>query len=412
MRLLWLTPELPDLEGAGGGVRAHHLITRLAERGTQVTLVAPAHREQAARAARSIGGAADLQLVSRPQGHVHEALRAAAARPALLGDLVSLPWLGWQAEVFWTAMAARVRAVLASGRFDAVVVEHDFAMAWANRVPASLPAGLMLHNTTWQMLAEQAAAADGVRRAAATAEAARFRRHVRRHASRYGWACAVSADDAAEASARLGRSVAVVPNGADTARLAAVPAGPGTCGSLFFAGTLSYPPNAEAAEWIVREALGPIQAACPAAHLTIAGRGAPPSVLALASVPGVEVAGWVPDIAAALADAAVVVVPLQSGGGTKLKVLEALAAGRPVVTTSVGAAGIDVVSGEHLLVADGVAAFAEAVAGLLADPEAAGRLGARGRAFAAAHFDWRAIGDRLHDELSSWLSRAGPCTSA
>lgn len=410
MRLLWLTPEVPDPGGAGGSIRAFHLIRRLAARGAAITVVAPAHQAQAQRAATLEAGGVELRLVPRPASRVREALRALARRPGLAPRLAADPWLVWQAEAFWTAIEPAVRAALRDGRPDAVVVEHDFAAAWAGRASPDLPAGLLLHNAWWEVLAGRARAARGLQSLGWRAEAWRFRRHVRRTAGRYAWACAVSGKDREAAVRMLGLPVAVVPNGADVGRLAAVPAGPGRPDRLLFSGTLSYPPNAEAAIWLVEAVLPLLRRTRPKVTLTVAGRGAPPAVDALAAVSGVRVAGWVPDLAEAYAEAAVVVAPLRSGGGTKLKVVEAMAAGRPLVTTSVGAEGLDVVSGQHLLVADDAAEFAEAVAGLLADPGRAGRIGAAGRRLAAERYDWAALGDRLHDELTVWLGDG--CTSA
>ena len=115
------------------------------------------------------------------------------------------------------------------------------------------------------------------------------------------------------------------------------------------------------------------------------------------------VTGWVDELAPELARAAVVVAPLLSGGGTKLKVLEALAAGRPVAATTVGAEGIEVGDGEHLLVADGVEAFVAAVDRLLADRDLAGRLGAAGRLQMGERYSWDSLAATLDGSLSDWL---------
>jgi glycosyltransferase involved in cell wall biosynthesis len=115
----------------------------------------------------------------------------------------------------------------------------------------------------------------------------------------------------------------------------------------------------------------------------------------------VELAGEVPSVAACFASASAVIAPLLSGGGTKLKVLDAFAAGRAVVATSIGAAGIDAADGEHLLVADGATAFADACVRTLTDADLRESLARNGRALAEAEYDWRALGDRLAAALDA-----------
>jgi glycosyltransferase involved in cell wall biosynthesis len=118
----------------------------------------------------------------------------------------------------------------------------------------------------------------------------------------------------------------------------------------------------------------------------------------------------VADVRHYLARAAAVVTPLRVGSGTRLKVLEALAMAKPVVSTSVGCEGIDVVDGQHLLVADTPAAFAEAVLRVLADSDLARRLGSAGRELVQDRYSWRSSAEALcalYDELGERSSLAG-----
>ena len=145
-------------------------------------------------------------------------------------------------------------------------------------------------------------------------------------------------------------------------------------------GTLSYPPNAAGAAWLCGEVLPRL----PGVRARLVGRAPPPAVRALAG-PLVEVAADVPDVAPWYARSAVAVVPLHAGGGTRIKLLEALAHGVPVVATPVGAEGLSVDARRGVLIAADPADFARACATLLADPARAARLGAAGRAWVRRH---------------------------
>lgn len=387
MRLLWLTPEAPEPAGTGGAIRSFHQLSGLARRGVELVVVAPAHAEQARGASALAEDGVELRLVSRPPSQIAEGLRAVARDPGLLPASVREPWLAWQARAFWTRLAPVVAGV---GSVDGAVIEHDFAIAWARSLTATLPVGLVFHNAYWTYYEGRGA----------RLEARRFRAHVARHAGRlsHGWAVSAS-DRAAIAAVAPALPVDVVPNGVETARLARVDGEPEP-GRLLFTGTLDYAPNAEAVRWFATEVLPRVRARRADARLTVVGRNPPADLRAL----DVEVTGWVEDLAPYQRAAAVVVAPLRSGGGTKLKVLEALAAGRPLVATTVGAEGIEVEDGRHLLVRDDPAGFADAVVELLDDRARASALAAAGREAVAARYDWDVLADEMHASLVRWLS--------
>ncbi len=188
----------------------------------------------------------------------------------------------------------------------------------------------------------------------------------------------------------------VVPNGARGADLA----GPRTAASpsrLIYAGAVTYAPNLEAVTWFLTEVLPRVHAVRPDVEFWVTGDTAGVALDRWIGQRGVRFTGRLPDVAAAVREAAVAVVPLRTGGGTRLKILEALALGTPVVSTRKGAEGLAVTDGEHLLLADEPAAFAEAVLRVLAEPERAARLSAAGRALIATRYTWDAIGSQLLD---------------
>ena len=145
------------------------------------------------------------------------------------------------------------------------------------------------------------------------------------------------------------------------------------------------------------------------------GRHPAREVAALAEQdPTVRVTGEVPDMAPYFLDASIVIAPLRSGGGTRLKILDAFAAARAVVATTVGAEGLDVVDGTHLLIADDPSSFAKATIQLLGDAALRQRLAAGGRRLAEDRYDWQVLGARLAESLrfATADGRAGVRTKA
>jgi polysaccharide biosynthesis protein PslH len=397
VRLLWLTPEVPEPAGSGGAIRAFHQLRGLAERGVDLTVVAPAYEPQARRAREAFASAVRLELAPRPASQPREGLGAVLADRALALAAVTDPWLGWQARVFWREIRGRVERELARHPPDAVIVEHEFALRWASELPPSPRIGGVFQNTYWTVYERRSTAFSDL-------EARRLRRYVARHVGRLSHAWTVSDVDRAELG-RLapGLLVDVVPNGVDVRRFAP-PDAPGEPDRLLFSGTLDYPPNAEGIAWFADEVLPRLRVRRPGVRLTVVGRNPPRRVRALDADPAIDVTGWVDDLAPYQRAAAVAVAPLRSGSGTKLKVLEALAVGRPLVATSVAAEGIDVVDGVHLLVRDDPPAFAEAVADLLEDRDRAERLAIAGRRLVVDRYDWNVLADLMHRSLERWLA--------
>ena len=398
MRVLWLTPELPFAPGGtGGSTRQFQLIRALIERGHDVDVVSPVHPSQEAGAALLRATGATLYGVGRPPSRVRETLAALARRPGLALDALRMPVVAWQVEVFRGALWPQVLAAL-ERRPDVIVVEHDWAARWIERLPAGVPCALTLENLSWRYYESRAAAAGGVAAAALRLEARRFAAFDRRWLARYAALVTMSPDDAATVRDVLALESTVVPNGVDTAALTASPL-PGEP-TVLFAGTFAYPPNAEALEWLLSEIWPRVLARRADARLLVVGRDVPPRLEALAG-DSVTVAGWVPEMQPWFDRARAVLVPMRSGGGTRLKVLDGLASGRPLVSTTKGAEGVAIVPGEHALLEDTADGFAEAVVRTLSDDELAGRLGAAGRVLAEQVYDWRAIGGRYADTLEA-----------
>jgi glycosyltransferase involved in cell wall biosynthesis len=194
--------------------------------------------------------------------------------------------------------------------------------------------------------------------------------------------------------------VAVVPTGVDTAYFAPVPSAERPA-HLVFTGSMDWLPNEDGVLFFAREILPRIRQRIPDVTVSIVGRDPTPAVVRLAAGRGIEVTGRVEDVRPYMAAGAVYVVPLRVGGGTRLKIFEAMSMGRPVVSTTVGAEGLPVRHGEHVLIADEPQAFADRVVQLLGDAAARHQLGQRARDLVVARYDWSAAALDLERALAA-----------
>jgi glycosyltransferase involved in cell wall biosynthesis len=295
-----------------------------------------------------------------------------------------------------------VEAFLAHQRADPpafVEAEHTMSAYYVRDHPAPRWA-LSTHNVDSAMLRDVASTEHGLARLRQLARAAAMAAAERRAAPRADAVLCVSDADAAHFE-RLGGRAVVVPNGIDDELLDAPVSDPSGSEVLFF-GQLSYTPNAVGLRRFLADSWPRLLAQRPEARLRVVGTGAPDDLAAaVRAAPRTRYVGFVEDIRAELERAALVAVPVWQGGGTRLKVLEALAAGRPVVSTALGAAGIGFRDREHGLLADDPRALADAAATVLGDPALAASLAAGGRRL-AARFRWSlttAPAERLY---ASW----------
>jgi len=198
--------------------------------------------------------------------------------------------------------------------------------------------------------------------------------------------------------------VTAVPNGVDVEyfRPDSAPVEPGT---LVFNGVLDYRPNIDGVNFLVDDVLPLVRKHRPDVRLTVVGRGSDADVKALRRR-GVDATGEVPDVRPYLQGAEVVVVPIRMGSGTRLKVVEGLAMGRPVVSTTLGCEGVNVRDGEHLLIGDTAAAFAMQIVHLFEHPEVGEALGRAGRQLTEREYSWDYAGERL-EQVYQQLSLPG-----
>jgi len=170
-----------------------------------------------------------------------------------------------------------------------------------------------------------------------------------------------------------------------------------------FTGAMDWLPNVDGARFFASQVLPRLRQRVPRVRMLVVGRGPSLSLERELAGTGVELTGAVDDVRPYLARAGLVVVPLRIGGGTRLKILEAWAMGRPVLSTTIGAEGLPARDGDGIAIADDPEAFAARAAELLGDPTMGTRLGRRGREIAEVHFAWEAVGAAL---LRAWEDTA------
>jgi len=168
---------------------------------------------------------------------------------------------------------------------------------------------------------------------------------------------------------------------------------------LAFVGSMDWMPNEDAVLFFCREVLPRVRQSEPDVTLSIVGRAPTPAVKRLAQEAGIDVTGTVDDVRAHLGPACATIVPLRVGGGTRLKIFEAMAAGKAVISTTIGAEGLPTESGRHLLIADDAEAFAAAVVRIVREPELRRRLEREARTLVTRHYDWSVAAGQLERSL-------------
>jgi glycosyltransferase involved in cell wall biosynthesis len=300
-----------------------------------------------------------------------------------------------------------VQALLDERRFDVAVC--DFLSASGN-FPRRLetPSVLFQHNVESILWRRQAAHEPNLlKRLAFTMEASKMSRYERDAVRRFHRVIAVSDHDrTAMAEMTDPVRVSVVPTGVDVEGYRSASRASADRPIVMFLGSMDWEANIDAANYFCRDIWPSVCSAVPGALLRIVGRAPHLRVRRLASG-SVDVTGTVPSVVDYLKETAVFVVPLRIGGGTRLKIFEAMAAEKAVVSTSIGAEGLDVTDGRDILLADTARAFADSVIALLRDPVRRRQL-ERAAGQTAARHDWSVIARRFEDVLREAIARPDP----
>ncbi len=302
------------------------------------------------------------------------------------------------------AVRARIREWLTEG-VDLCVA--DFLVAMPN-LPASMPVPIVLfeHNVEhmiWKRLYQ--VEKRPWRRGLLAVEWRKMRHYEAEACARAGLTVAVSeADRALLTAGAPGADIRAIPTGVDTAYFhpngaAEAPA------TLVFTGSMDWYPNEDAILYFLEAILPEVRREVPGVSLAVVGRDPTDRLRAAGAAAGIRVTGTVADVRPYVAEAAVYVVPLRVGGGTRLKIFEALAMGKAVVSTRVGAEGLPIVSDRHFLQADSPAAFAQAVISLLKDADRRRALGLAGRRLVEERYSWSQVTRDFEGHCQDLVSR-------
>lgn len=384
--LLIVNGDLPIFPGRIGCEYLHTTrLTRFAERVGLVSMVNNAEQEAKKRDLEDAGVALYLWRSPSIAGPPSAAPSAARRFVRWMRDLIRVrPWRPADTvlqDLHFRNMSRPLTDALTARSWDALIVIQSQCARWIDylpRVPASV---LVLHDVralAWERKAR--AAASTLERIACSLEAWRYRRFERKYCRKYDLVLTVSrADEAWVREHYAPRRLATVPLPVDADYFRPLRGTAERASRIIFTGLMEHPPNVDAACFFAREVFPRVRATIAEAEFWIVGRDPTPEVLALASIPGVVVTGFVLDVRPYFAEATVVVVPIRYGSGMRNKILEAWAMEKCIVSTSVGAEGLDYRDGANIIIADDAGTMADRVVEAIRDPPRRREIRSKGR---------------------------------
>jgi polysaccharide biosynthesis protein PslH len=384
--VLAITSELPWPLDSGGHLRTFHVQKHLAT-ACDLRLVVPVVGDRSAdlTTLESHG----IRVIPVP---VPDRSKLAEAKRLLNAGLVGEPYIMYRRHARAEVFAAWQRELVAQKPHVTWLDHLDSFLFNATARQHGVRTILDLHNI-YSLILERMAdeQPNALKKAFFRGEAKRLAKIEQRACVDANTIIAVSSTEADHFRKLGAKSVVVAPNGVDCSTFTTLPCGrPTVPPVVMFLGTMSWGPNVSAAISLARDIFPHVRAKLPNAELLLVGKDPAPEVRAFATQPGVMVTGSVPSIRPYLERASLLAVPLDSGGGTRLKILEAFAAGLPVVSTAVGAEGIDATANELVIAERPV--MANAIVELLGDQARANRLAAAARKLAETTYDWPMIG--------------------
>ena len=407
-RILFLTQVLPYPMDAGPKVRQYYMLRHLARR-HEVTLVSFTRGDDPPEAIEHLR---DICNAVHPVPMRRSLWRNVWA--AAKGMLTGLPMVIARDEV--AEMDSTLRRLVPEQAFDLIHADQ-LSMAWWGRMAARLakpadPATLLDEHNAIYLLARRMADTERnpLRRAIMVREARAFARYEAMMCRWFDSLLTVTEEDRQQLLAlfppdereRLAVKFTTVPICVDPEQVSSVVHRNGGTPTILHLGTMFWPPNVHGVLWFAREVLPLVHQQVPDARFVVVGKNPPAEVQALAADPRIEVTGYIVDPAPYLEATDAFLVPLHAGGGMRVKIVDAWLWGLPIVSTPIGAEGIEVRDGENLLLADNARKFAQATVRLLTDPDLNDRLRANGRAWVESRYAWQTVYrqvDRVYDRL-------------
>jgi polysaccharide biosynthesis protein PslH len=396
LNLLYVSHMPPSPPRFGAQARVHGLMTSVAREHdiTAVILVDPDFDLEESRRALA-EYCREVVLIPNPKG-----AGGANKRWLQLRSLASLKSFD-RLRVSLPETQRALDRLLKQQRFDVVNLEFPYLahLRFRQAPPGAREPAVVLdtHEIAYDLARQMAGReVSAVRRVYGSANWPKLQREERAAFRMADGLCACSEADRDRLwSDAPGARIAVIPNAADVDYFQPRPTDPVADGyTVVFFGMLQTFPNLDGVRHLVHDIWPHVRGAEPRARLKIIGKKPPPEVQALAA-PDIEITGFVEDLRPHLASAQVIVVPLRFGGGTRLKIVEAMAMGRAIVSTTLGAEGIDAKPERDILISDDPKQFADGIVRLIKDREFAASVGRAGRELAVARYSWRAAGDNL-----------------
>lgn len=391
MHILFLSWWWPYPASNGAKLRIYHLLRQLATT-HQVSLLSFAEPDEAQpdQIAHLRTFCHRVEPVPRPQ------YRPGSAR-ATLGYLS--PWPRSLVDVYSPVMAERVREYVSNHGAQMLIASQLQTMRYLTLAP-HLPRLLEEIEVTGFYDAVNNAGGRGARLRAELTLSKMQSSLARLAESGVVFTVVSAAEQAYILRSAPGARVTVIPNGVDSAALRPTDTAPQP-GTLIYPGAVTYNANLDAVTYFIRQVLPLVRAHVPSVRFSVTGGTGDVDVRDLAAQKGVHFTGFLPSVHNAIRESWATVVPLRMGGGTRLKILESMALGTPVISTHKGAEGLDVTDGEHLLLADEPLELAAHIQTLFNDPALRARLSAAGRALVEDRYDWSVIGRGLLDCITA-----------
>jgi polysaccharide biosynthesis protein PslH len=391
MNLLMVSPHLPN-PSWGAGTRSYYLLKALAAK-YNVSLLSLTSEQTSDSLAQEI----NLKRIYQIPLHVSLQQKRAQQLASIIRNRSYLADTYYHKEV-----QQAINDILAQDVYDAVIFESVFMAGY--RVPEEVSVIIDQHNIEHELLYRTYEQEQAWSRKWFNWWEARKLKPIELARCRNAQGVLVTSEREYLLLKKLVPQcrAAIVPNGVDTNIFNKMDEQQEIANRIVFTGTMNYYPNIQAVLFFARECWPRIQAQIPEATWQIVGKSPPPEVAQLAELSGVTVTGAVSDIKPYLAAASVAIAPLLIGSGTRLKILEALAMHKAVVSTSVGCEGLAVETGKHLSVADQPDLFAQEAIDLLHHPEKRVALGNAGRALVEAEYSWEQCGNSFINALENW----------
>ncbi|NIR44998.1 MAG: glycosyltransferase [Gammaproteobacteria bacterium] len=405
MKILWVKTNLLHPLNSGGVIRTYNMLRQLS-REHEVTYVALDSATEATSRRRAEEYC--LRLIQVPWRGAPRRTQWQFYVQALANLRSDLPLPLERYRV--PQLEDALHGLTQRESFDIAVCDFLFPALHFSAVRGT-PRLLFQHNVESLIWDRMWKHARGIARPYFRSQAERMRRWEARLAQGFDHVVTVSIEDARLMRKWFGlQNVTSIPTGVDTEYFRPQAGGPER--DVVFVGSLDWLPNIDGVRWLLCEVWPIIRNNRPSARLHLVGRRPSRTIRRLTKrTPGIVLWPDVPDVRQHLWRAAAVVVPLRVGGGTRLKIFEALACQKAVVTTTVGAEGLPVANGRHALVASEATDFASAVLTILDDPEQRRRLGEAGRKLVSERYSWRAVADAFAEICRSVVS-AEPTRSA